>query len=191
MADKIEFRLDEESKRLINRLFPERLMKVSQGITRIGKSYRKHRRDVFRQPLSLDNDLRWKPLNPFSKAYKERKVGAGRPILTFSGKLARSFKARGASGNITIEKETTGEWGSDIPYAKFHKIGLPNRRIVSRKQLGFIRFGLMMFGKKLGDPIPLPKRDPSTPNLKEINKWGNIIVRALSDNFKKERVKLD
>ena len=124
MSNNIRFVFDEESKKLIKSFLSENNLNVSKGITKIGKLYRNHRAKVFKNPSILDTNLKWKPLNPVSKAYKNKKVGSGKPILTFSGKLGRSFSQKGSEGNVTIENETikgTKNIDVDKLYEKFKK----------------------------------------------------------------------
>lgn len=189
-AGLISIDLDPKSQQLVDNLRSRNIFAFKKGISVVGKQYRKHINRIFKGTQRRDQELSWPPLNPLTIAFKKRKFGSNKGTLIGSGKLMRSLTNEGAEGNITKVSEFEGQFGTNIFYAKFHFTGLPNRRIKSERQRVFLLRNIGL-AKKVGDKIPLPKRDPVTPNTLEIDKYGNILEREIIKNLNAINIEVD
>ncbi|KKN72951.1 hypothetical protein LCGC14_0405050 [marine sediment metagenome] len=176
-------KLDRQSKKLIDGLASKEVLKLKKTISDIGKNYRRNRSKMFSGAQKRDQNLAWKPLNPLTIEFKKRKFGSNKGTLIGSGRLARSIIREGSEGNISKVSDFEGEFGTNVFYAKFHFTGLPNRRVKSARQSAFLRANLGLF-KKVGDKIPLPKRDPISPNKSERKTYGEILKQGIIRNLK-------
>ena len=58
-------------------------------------------------------------------------------LLRKSGRLYRSYTSRASPDNITVIKKRVFEFGSSVPYAKYHEEG--TRRMQAREITGFVK----------------------------------------------------
>ena len=177
MADQIKIELSREGKRFLGVLASKKLLDLRGGIVNIGNDYREHRQRVFSGREALDPDLAWPPLRRVTSDFKKRRFGNAK-IMSGTGVMRRSIIDIHAPFNFTEISEKRGAFGTSIPYAKFHKTGLPNRRVKSNKQRFWLGLNLGLW-KRVGDLIPLPKRDPVTPNKSTIEKWPGIVEEEM------------
>ena len=180
MTDTFKIELTPEAKSVFQFLEKGQYLKLKNAISNIGANYRKERARVFEGRESQDSNLKWKKLNPLTFAYKKRRYGQTK-ILIGSGTMKTAVSKKGAFGNITEVNDSGGTFGisgRSIPYAIYHKTGLPNRRVKSQKQRLWLGINLGLW-KRVGDKIPLPKRDPVSPNQKTVDGWTPIIDKEI------------
>jgi phage gpG-like protein len=187
--DSIRIEIDKESQEIIEGLFSKNLLKVKKANERIGVDHRKHIKRIFDGQESRDSDLAWPPLKRVTELYKIKKLGSVKRPLIFSGALRESLTKKGARGNISIVDDNGGTFGTNISYAKWHFMGLPNRKVKSQKQRFWLGINLGLW-KNVGDKIPLPKRDPVTPNESAFNRWVKILENVIKDNFKLNKIEV-
>jgi phage gpG-like protein len=179
-AGLLEFQLDKNSADILIALSKHKLF-TKKGFEKVGDSYRKHMRGIFSGSTKRDADLAWPKLNPLTVAFKRKRFGTTKTLIA-TGALRNSITKKGASGNITRIKNDSAEYGTNIFYAKFHFTGLPNRVVKSQKQKFFLARNIGLF-KNVGDKIPLPKRDPVTPNQAAISSFGSIVQKEIIDRI--------
>lgn len=65
------------------------------------------------------------PWEPLSRRYAERKLAehGPKPLLQVTEDLMRSFTESKVKGAIRRIEDLSAEFGSDIPYARFHQLG--------------------------------------------------------------------
>jgi hypothetical protein len=189
MPDSIKIEIERQSQEIIDALIPQKILKVISAVKKIGVDHRKHIKNIFDGVESRDQDLAWPPLKRVTELYKIKKLGSVKRPLIFTGALRQSLTKEGAAGNISNVSEEGGEFGTSLPYAIWHRIGLPNRKIKSQKQRFWLGRNLGLW-KKVGAPIPLPKRDPVTPNESAFNRWLKILEDVVIKNFKLNKIEV-
>lgn len=65
------------------------------------------------------------PWEPLSRAYAERKQAehGNKPLLQVTEDLMKSFTEAKVKGAVRRMDDLSAEFGSDIPYARFHQLG--------------------------------------------------------------------
>ena len=175
MADIFKIQIDPKTKAVLEFLGKGKLLELKQAMENIGKDYRKHKSRIF-SGRELP-DTKWPRLKTVTRIFKRQKFGATR-ILVGSGAMKKSLIREGSTHNVSEVSAKQGEFGTRIPYAQFHRTGLPNRRVKSQKQRFWLGLNLGLW-KKVGDPLPLPKRDPITPNKSTVDGWPKIIEKEM------------
>ena len=102
----------------------------------IGQMFRQSRKTIFslKGPGGYP-DFKGGPDAPYPKR-KEYLIGRKYPFLYLSGTLAESVTKLGADGNINIVKKNKFQFGTSIPYAKYHdseqtpRTTIPQRKFI-------------------------------------------------------------
>ncbi len=125
----------QESKLLINRLVRVGKFSLLPIFKVMGIAYRKAVKDIFDKKMPRDPELRWKPLSAQYAKWKKKKFG-DKPILRATDRLYNSMINKSHEENIEILTPVSAEFGSKVPYAKYHD-SLPPE---SHKKMPFRNF---------------------------------------------------
>ena len=181
MADSLRVVLDSKGERVLQSLTQADLVSTLGAVAKIGISHRAHIKRRFLAGTG-SGDQAWPPLEDRTIKAKIFQFGENRGTLRVTDRLMRSFTEISHPDNINRLKNDVYETGSKVPYARFHFTGLPNRVVVSQGQAAFLR-SIGFHEKRIGSPIPLPKRDPSDPEPEQIDKYKGILEKEIKKNF--------
>ena len=134
MADGMQLKFEIAGEKQVSRFFDvavDSISDFSPVYSKIADEFRETQDKVFNAEGSFEGRARWAPLTKGYKNWKDANF-PGKPILTLTGDLRRSF-VKGGKNHVYDVTEKELSVGSKDPKAMFHQLGTklaPQRKIV-------------------------------------------------------------